>query len=165
VLPKKTTRTWFTWLRLLIAVLVLGGAFIGMRACPTGCTWGGKQPSRQRVSVIKVTDGDTIHVRDSRGVEIKVRLIGIDAPELGTAASFRSALYAAELVEGAREVWLEPDPGKPLDKYGRTLGWVFVVTPEGDELLLQEELIRAGLADLYRDAKGSKYYDRLERVR
>lgn len=31
--------------------------------------------------VVKISDGDTIHVVDAQGVKVKVRLYGIDAPE------------------------------------------------------------------------------------
>ncbi|MCH7472388.1 thermonuclease family protein [bacterium] len=147
-------------IRLTLAVLFTAVGIAGYFTLrPAG------QAGRQKVTLIKVSDGDTIRVRDGRGNNIKVRLVGIDTQELGTAASFRSALFAAEMLEGAREIHLEPEPSKPVDKYGRTLGWVWVVTPDGNEVLLQEELLRAGLAELYRDAKGSKHYSRLERVR
>lgn len=157
---KRKSLAWFTWLRVVVVLLLLGGMLIGYRNCAALFT---QQPDgKQPVTLVRVADGDTIVVRPSRGENIRVRLIGIDTPELGTAASFRSALLAAELLEGARVIHLEPDPAKPRDKYGRTLGWVWIETADGKELLLQEELIRAGLAELYRDAMGSKYFLRLE---
>ena len=157
-------RGWLVWLRIVVALVVVGGGLLSLRVCDF--SWlTGKPAGKVRVQLVRVADGDTITVRSARGAEIKVRLVGIDTPELGTAASFRSALFAAELLESAKEIWLEPDTKRATDKYGRTLGWVWVITPEGAELLLQEELIRAGLAELYRDAEGSKHYRRLERAR
>ena len=147
-------------LRVVLILVVVGGGLLGARTCGY---FSGERPARFQVSLAKTIDGDTIRVT-YRGEEIKVRLIGIDTPELGTAASFRSALFCAELLEAAKKIELEPDPKRPKDKYQRTLGLVWVTPPLGKTVLLQEELIREGLADLYRDSKGTKYYSRLERA-
>ncbi len=158
-LPRKRRR----WQTVLVLVLLLAAcAWLGWRTCTHWLVR--PNPGQIEVSLVKVTDGDTLRVRADQGGEIKVRLIGIDAPELGTAASFASALECARLCEGARRIWLEVDPKTPKDKYGRSLGWIWLETGDG-ELLLQEELARRGLAELYPDAKGSKYYGRLERAR
>jgi endonuclease YncB( thermonuclease family) len=151
---------WFAWLRIIVVLVLVGGALFSYRAC--AIYFQRHAAGRQPVTLVRVADGDTIVVRGGGGQETRVRLIGIDTPELGTAASFRSALFAAELLEDARRIELEPDPVQPRDKYGRTLGWIWLITPAGEELLLQEELLRAGLAELYRKAQGSKYYLRLE---
>ena len=155
----KTSR-FLNVLRAVLALVVIGSCLFGARSCGL---WGGERPARFEVYLAKTIDGDTIRVT-YRGEEIKVRLMGIDTPELGTAASFRSALFCAELLEDAKKIELEPDPKRPKDKYQRTLGWVWVTPRKGMTILLQEELIREGLADLYRDSKGSKYYNRLERA-
>ncbi len=150
-------------LRLVMAVIVIGTGLIGYRAC--GQMLSARRDAKYPATLVKVVDGDTIRVRDTRGEELKVRLVGIDAPELGTAASFKTALYAAEILEAARKIEIEPEPSKPEDKYRRVLAWVWITDEHGRVLLLQEELVKAGLCELYRDAKGSKYYGRLERVR
>jgi len=155
---RKKLPPWLAWLRISVMLVIIVAGFAGWRTC----YWYQGQVNSQQVVLVKVVDGDTIRVRDLRGEELKVRLIGIDTPELGTAASFRSALKTAELLESARSIRLEPDPKMPRDKYGRVLGWVFFETPDGHERLLQEEIVRSGLAELYRDAAGSKYYARLE---
>lgn len=42
-----------------------------------------KEPIRTLEGIVsKVSDGDTIHIKDSSGGEIRVRLYGIDAPEI-----------------------------------------------------------------------------------
>ena len=72
-----------------------------------------------------VTDGDTIRCGDER-----IRLVGIDAPEMGECARYRRC------VEGsgpeAREALRRLIAGKPLtiervgtDRYDRTLGVVY----------------------------------------
>jgi len=153
--------------RFMLAVLVLlalVAVFIA-RVIPHGPPLGSMP-----VRLIRVSDGDTIVVRRlgmggvAVGEPIHVRLCGIDTPELGSASGFRSALFAAELLEHARSLKLEVEPRTPRDKYGRTLGWLWVYTPERRELLLQEELVKGGHAALYPDAKGSKYWDRLVRA-
>jgi micrococcal nuclease len=155
---KKKLPPWLAWLRITVMLVIIIAGFAGWRTC----YWNTTPTNSQLVVLEKVIDGDTIRVRNLRGEELKVRLIGIDTPELGTAASFRSALKTAELLESARAIRLEPDPKTPRDKYDRVLGWVFYETEDGREHLLQEEIVRSGLADLYRDAAGSKYYARLE---
>lgn len=146
------------WLRLFLVVFVLITGFLGYRTLnqPTGTS------SSPYVHLTKVIDGDTIRVTNASHEEVKVRLIGVDAPELGTAASFQAALATAELLENAKTIRLEPDPGDPKDKYGRVLGWIWIDDGSGKEILLQEKLVALGLVELYRDAAGSKYYSRLE---
>ena len=83
-------------MRMLLLLLALGGAVWAYYE------FGVVIPDeRVQVSLLRVTDGDTLLVLDPDDREMKVRLIGVNAPELGTAASFASALYTAELLEKA----------------------------------------------------------------
>jgi endonuclease YncB( thermonuclease family) len=152
--PRRRSRLRRT-LGLLLLLLVLLGAgyfwFILSRPAPPDV-----------VTLVRVSDGDTVVVRDSRGRQVKVRLVGVAAPELGTAASFRSALYCAELCEAAEELRLEPEPSRGVDKYGRVLGWLWLTDRRGREVLLNEELIRSGHAELYEGtSRKVKYWNRL----
>lgn len=114
------------------------------------------------VTLVRVSDGDTVVVQDSGGRQIKVRLVGVDAPELGTSASFRSALFSAELCEKAREIRIEPEPTKSTDKYGRVLAWVWLTMPDGKRRLLNHELIHNNHAEIFQPTSRSvKYYDQL----
>ena len=72
--------------------------------------------------VVSVTDGDTVRVLDAANVQLKVRLQGIDAPELGQPFGKASRERLAELVM-RKDVVLH-EHGK--DKFGRTLGWLEV---------------------------------------
>ncbi len=119
---------------------------------------------RFAVSLERTVDGDTAWFRDGSGNQLKVRFIGIDAPEMGGADYFASGLAAARLLEQATGIELEPEPSKPEDKHGRVLAWIWLAMPDGRELLLQEEMMRSGQAELYRDARGSLYFGRLERL-
>lgn len=114
------------------------------------------------VTLVRVSDGDTLVVKADGNRQLKVRLIGVDAPELGTAESFRSALFTAELCEKAIEIRLEPEPTRSTDKYGRILGWVWLSMPDGKRKLLNHELIHNGYAHLYEPTSHSvKYYNLL----
>ena len=76
----------------------------------------------ETVRVVKVHDGDTVHCLRGDTVTLKVRLQGIDAPELGQPFGKASRERLAELVM-RKDVVLH-EHGK--DKFGRTLGWLEV---------------------------------------
>ena len=81
------------------------------------------------VPVLKVTDGDTIHVR-YQGRDERVRLIGVNTPEVpwygGRAQCFgvEAARYARDRLSG-RMVRLGFDVAR-RDRYGRLLAYVFL---------------------------------------
>lgn len=126
-------------------------------------------PERFAVSLVRTSDGDTVVLRDARGRQYHVRLYGVDTPELGRSDGFRAALYASAQLEAARRIELEPEPRKhrawgrtlTLDKYGRVLGWVWFEDQQGRERLLNEDLLRLGLAGLYHKSPQGKYGARL----
>ncbi len=94
-----------------------------------------------RGHVVSVADGDTITVLDARGVEHRIRLNGIDAPESRQPFSQVSRRHLAELVAG-REVLVVWDK---RDQYGRIVGTVLV---DGKDTSLAQ--LAAGLAWYYR---------------
>lgn len=87
--------------------------------------------------VVGVMDGDTIEVMHGQHAE-RVRLNGVDAPEKGQDYGRRAKQFTQELVE-QKEVRIE---AHGLDKYGRTIGDVFLM----DGTHVNKELVRAGLA-------------------
>ncbi|MEB3221168.1 MAG: thermonuclease family protein [Candidatus Sericytochromatia bacterium] len=90
---------------------------------------------------VSVHDGDTVTVQTARGRE-KVRLLGIDTPELAQAPwGERARLFTDRLVRG-QEVRVETDV-QPRDRYGRLLGYVYV-----GETFVNLEVIRSGQAVL-----------------
>ena len=100
-----------------------------------------------------LSDGDTVKITGN-GEKITVRLVGIDAPETskkknqpGQPFSKKSTKYLASLVLN-KSVEVK---SYGTDRYGRTLGVVFV----GDKNV-NLEMIKAGLAEVYRGrpAKG-----------
>lgn len=98
------------------------------------------------VEYVRTIDGDTIVVVED-GEELHVRLLGIDAPELsdGLSQAFGAAFVLAFVLERSGMVWLERKPGEELDKYDRTLAWVWVRTGAGAEEL-NSALVRGGWA-------------------
>lgn len=101
--------------------------------------------------VVRVVDGDTVHVRLAGGVE-KVRYIGIDTPETnhptrGEEPGGRAATEVNGRLVGDRAVRLEHDV-QLRDRYGRLLAYVWVKRPEGGELMVNAELVRLGYAQV-----------------
>jgi micrococcal nuclease len=96
--------------------------------------------------VVRVVDGDTVHVRLGPRLE-RVRYIGINTPELhhpqrGEEPGGRRAYEAnRRLVQGQR-VRLELDV-QARDRYGRLLAYVWL----GDTMV-NAELLRLGLAQV-----------------
>jgi endonuclease YncB( thermonuclease family) len=99
------------------------------------------------LKVSRVTDGDTIHIRDGR-VEKIIRLVGIDAPEISHKKREPSQPYGQAATKYLAGLVLNKnvevnDYGQ--DIYGRTLGVVFVA---GKNVNL--EMVKAGYAEVYR---------------
>lgn len=88
--------------------------------------------------VVKVADGDTVTVLSSEGRMDRVRLQGIDAPELGQPGGAEAKEFCSDLAL-FKEVKLTP---LGRDDYGRTVGLLRL--PDGK--LLNEELVRSGHA-------------------
>ena len=91
--------------------------------------------------VVGVHDGDTITVLDATKILHKIRLSGIDAPELKQAFGTRAKQYLSKWVFN-RQVVVE---WEKRDRYGRIIGVVIV---DGQDMNL--ELVAAGMAWWYR---------------
>jgi len=98
--------------------------------------------------VTKITDGDTLRVQLNAGVEEKVRLIGIDTPEVHGAGGLRecfgkeASARLATLVPVGTVVRLVID-AEPRDRYGRLLAYVYRVS---DDLFVNLDMARSGHA-------------------
>lgn len=86
--------------------------------------------------VVSVTDGDTIKLLLDKK-QYRIRLNGIDAPEMGQAYGRKSKDYLSSLVAGKRAKVIVRD----TDRYGRYVGDVLV---EGKSA--NAELVAVGLA-------------------
>lgn len=91
--------------------------------------------------VSKITDGDTLQVRDSSQQLIKVRLYGVDCPEKRQPFGAQATELNRLLLEDARVEVQTID----TDRYGRQVA--LVQLPDGS--LLQEKLLIKGLAWIY----------------
>ena len=91
--------------------------------------------------VVAVHDGDTITVLDTNRTQHKIRLAGIDAPELKQAFGSRSKQNLSRWIYN-RQVIVD---WNKHDRYGRMLG---VVLADGHDVNLEQ--VRAGMAWWYR---------------
>ena len=96
--------------------------------------------------VVRVVDGDTIHVRVADRVE-KVRYIGVNTPEVhhprkGEEPGGRAAADVNRQLVSGRRVRLELD-AQPRDRYGRLLAYVWVA-----DTMVNAELVRRGFAQV-----------------
>jgi endonuclease YncB( thermonuclease family) len=99
-----------------------------------------------RGTVRRVLDGRTLALEDGR----EVRLAAIEVPSLAAgpqdaAASpwGRATAAALDALAGGDEIVLRGETG--LDRYGRLVAYAYVVR-DGDEILLQRELVAEGFA-------------------
>lgn len=112
------------------------------------------------VTFKKCVDGDTAWfiMNDE---EVKVRFIGIDAPEIEheeTPAeyySLQAKAYVCNRLDNAKKIELEFDPNSDMqDKYERFLAWVFV-----NDKLLQDDIVKKGFAKVTYLYDNYKYSD------
>lgn len=136
---RRTTRALRSTLigSLLIGALVSPGAL----AAPSSAL--AAAPTTGSAQVVKVVDGDSLEVLVG-GRREKVRLIGLDAPELHPAEcqAVAARTYLTKLIAG-RPVRLDADRSQSdRDRYGRLLR--HVVLPDGK--VAAARMISAGLA-------------------
>jgi micrococcal nuclease len=109
--------------------------------------------------VVRVVDGDTIHVRINGRVE-KVRYIGVNTPEVhhpsrGEEPGGQEATAVNTSLVGGRPVRLELDV-QVRDRYGRLLAYVWV-----DDVMVNAELVRRGYAQVMTIPPNVRYQELL----
>lgn len=104
-----------------------------------------------KCQVLEVSDGDTVLLQ-MNGRRTTVRLVGVDTPETVHPAKMverygpEASRFLANLLLG-EEVYFAPEPaGDRLDKYQRTLGYLYRV-PDG--LFVNLEIVRQGYGRAY----------------
>ncbi len=130
--------------------------FSGLNIAPAGAT----PPSDTTGVVMHIYDGDTVSVLIDKIIE-RVRLLGIDAPELRDAQGVAQC-YSKKAKEELKNLILNKNvrlttdtQAKNRDAYGRLLRYVYL-KKEKAEILVNEELIRGGYARVYRRSPLSK---------
>lgn len=133
--------------------------------------------AQQRTTVTRVIEGDTIQALYG-GVEKRIRLLGIDAPETRVNRQAKkdenmseyniktiiemgkqSKAYVNSLVKRGDLITIEFDVQK-WDKYGRLLGYVYLSNGK----MLNEEIVKAGFASIMTVPPNVKYKNRLSRA-
>ena len=97
--------------------------------------------------VMRVYDGDTMKAEGS-DIEIKVRLVGIDAPETSKKKRETGQPYSQQAKKYLTDLILKKTidiRGYGLDRYNRILGLIYL---NGRNINL--EMIKTGLAEVYR---------------
>lgn len=109
-------------------------------AGPSGDPNGPLPSSAEVVTVVGVTDGDTIDVVRRGGSHDTVRLIGVDAPERGECWAPESARVLEALTPVGEEMGMTTD-ASDRDQFGRLLRYLWV-----GSMSVNEELVRRGAA-------------------
>lgn len=91
--------------------------------------------------VVKVSDGDTITILSAGNRQVKIRFEGIDTPEKNQAFGTKAKSYLSRMVAGK----MVKVSVKEKDRYGRTVGTVFVGSKN-----VNLEMVKAGLAWHYK---------------
>ena len=131
----------------ICALAIISSLFLPLFGC---------SPPPDTAMVTRVIDGDTITIEGG----YRVRYIGIDAPEVRPrleAYGMEAWQVNRQLVEG-KTVRLERDVSE-TDRYGRLLRYVWV-----DDVLVEAELVRQGLARAKAYPPDTKYQDYLEEL-
>lgn len=101
----------------------------------------------ETVAVVKITDGDTFHVRNHAGRDITVRLLGVDASEVSShdCWSAEATQFATDrLLNQVARLVVDPTQAAK-DRYRRTLA--YLALPDGSDF--STEAARAGAVRSY----------------
>lgn len=118
--------------------------------------------TKEDVQLSKCVDGDTTHFI-VQGEHVKVRYLAMNAPEYTKEKEpygKEASSYVCDILTNANRIELEYDDGSDmLDKYGRTLAWVYA-----DGTLIQKELVKQGLAEVKYIYGDYAYTDELKQL-
>lgn len=135
----------------IIAALLAIGGYTGYKIVKEKGNYD-KEPQL----VVQVIDGDTIKIKDN----VRIRLIGIDAPEKGECYYQESREFLIGFLQG-KTVKLEKDISNK-DDYDRLLRYVILLSddPEMDNILVNDYIVRQGYA-MYLSSPIDKRYQQL----
>jgi len=103
------------------------------------------QPENTGV-VYSIADGDTLTALDESGKKVRIRLLGIDAPEISHGSTpadcggpeAKEAL-SAMVTEGDSVTWVTDPISDPVDVYGRVLAYISTADINDLGLMLLEQ--------------------------
>jgi micrococcal nuclease len=108
------------------------------------------------VTVVSITDGDTLEVRFDDGLDDTVRLIGINSPESGECFSDEATRVLNALTPAGARIWMTSDVSD-LDRFDRFLRYVWV-----GAMSVNEEMVRRGVAIARRYPPDTAMADRFD---
>jgi micrococcal nuclease len=145
--------------KILVAIL-----FVSLTTLNISCDSKSKNKQRTKSSeylaVTKVIDGDTFWANNDTKDVVKVRLIGVDAPESNNVFKKKIGYYGKEAkayltkMLSGKNVKLVCDVDS-LDQYGRTLAYVYLE----DGTFVNADLMRNGYAMLMTIPPNVKFAD------
>ena len=112
----------------------------------------------ESVKTERGSDGDTF-VANIGGVVETVRLIGVDAPELGTCYATQASELLARLTF-RDDIWIAAGD-EPRDPYGRLLAYVF----HEDGTFVNLEMAKAGAAEVMTISPNNEYANLIGQAR
>lgn len=163
---RRRARQWASWIALVVVLILAATERMGCLASQGSDT---QQYNNKVFRVSRVVDGDTVYL-DAYGQTIKVRLLGIDAPELhlqpvdaenNETSPGQPAYWAVKASEYLRnraldqQVTVVLEPLDQRDRYGRLLAYLYLNESE----MLNLEMIQQGQA--YADRRFKHSYQRV----
>jgi endonuclease YncB( thermonuclease family) len=115
--------------------------------------------SKEEYTVIYCHDGDTCRVKDQNNVLLKIRLIGIDAPEIGNGKNNKVQPYATKSKKFINNLIQNKKVRLKIyskDIYGRELSEIFL----GNENI-NLKMIEKGFAEVYQGTTNKLVYKKL----
>lgn len=143
------------WVRAIVALVVAIAGLLGIsqsplarKQPPSGPDW--TRYDQKTARIIRVVDGDTVDVDlpDQSSQATRIRLLGIDAPEMPDAhfAARAKEYVAARTRDQVITIRLDEIETRERDKHGRLLAYLYLPNNE----CLNESLIRDGMAYAFR---------------
>ncbi len=99
--------------------------------------------------IVRVADGDTVTLLDNNGKKRKIRLDGIDCPEIGQEHGDEAREYVEKLTMNKYASVAIIG----IDQYDRILGVLYI-----DDMNVNENLLTTGLAWVYKYNKNTAYH-------
>jgi micrococcal nuclease len=117
------------------------------------------EPTGRRGRVSHIVDGDTLHATFGDQTE-KIRMFAVNTPELNPIECYgiEATALLAELAPIGSVVWFERGEVQ-LDRYDRSLYWIWIEVEPGTWQLLQDAIVSAGAGEVRIYPPDDRYAD------